>query len=543
MARLTAELVSNKNAFNSAFLLLMLFVVALTSGCGSDTGEGANGQFLTNFVTRSRAQPLGTGVSGRVISAVSGVAIAGATVSASGVSVTSGVDGSYNLTPLAATDRVLVTISAANFATAIKVVAVIANRSTPLTAQLLPIGVTQALTVATGGTVSVAGSTAQVVIPAACLVRTDGGTAASDVSIAVTAIPPAADVNLMSGEYMADASGTFSPIESFGAMLISAQDSSGATYTLGSGCSATIRIPVSTRVAVPPGSSPLFYLDETTGRWIQSGTGTLAGTAPSQYYGGTVTRFGYWNADQTMSTINVSGCINDQTTGQPIANALVTGDGINYSSLTSTRTASDGTFTLPIKLNGSATIVGLSGTNLTNTVVAGPSATNITLPACLLGTTESFGFNVRLTWGATPSDIDSHLKTPTGAHIDWTELGTLSAAPYAALDVDDTNAFGPEVVTSQRLYVGTYRYFLHNFSRSQSSSAPGMTPSPTRVELNFGNSLDVFTPPAGEGANLYWHIFDVVVDAQCSVTLTTVNTWSSTEPAGITSSSPTLCTG
>lgn len=540
MTRFTLAQNFRTNALFTKIALLVLAASASLVGCGGGDSapDQTDSQFIASFI-RNRSQPLGTGVSGRVISAVSGTAISGATITANGVSTTSDSDGNYNLNVPAAT-RILVTIAATNFAASIKVVSVTANRSTPLTAQLLPIGANQSVPVATGGTVSVTGTQALVTIPAACLVPVHQGAAtATDVSISVTAIPPATDVNLMSGEYVADASGTFTPIESFGAVLVSARDSSGEPYSLGTGCSATIQIPVSTRVSVAPSSSPLFALDEGTGRWIQNGTGTLTGTAPNQYYAGTINQLGYWNADLSMSTVNVTGCVNDRNTGQPIANALITGDGINYSSLTTTRTAQDGTFTLPIKLNGSATIVGLSGTNLTNTVVAGPSATNIALPTCLLGV-EGFGFNARLTWGASPSDIDTHLLAPDGTHVYYASKGSLSAAPFAALDVDDTTGFGPEVLTTQRLYVGTYRYFLHNFSNTFS---PGMTGSPVRVELNFGNSLDVFTPPPGEGSNRYWHIFDLQVDPVCNVTVTTVNQWLTSAPPPITSATPTLCTG
>jgi uncharacterized protein YfaP (DUF2135 family) len=63
-------------------------------------------------------------------------------------------------------------------------------------------------------------------------------------------------------------------------------------------------------------------------------------------------------------------------------------------------------------------------------------------------------------------DLDSHLFVPNGDHVYFVDRGSLTAAPYAALDVDDITGFGPEVVTITRLYPGTYRYAVFNYSGS-----------------------------------------------------------------------------
>jgi hypothetical protein len=96
--------------------------------------------------------------------------------------------------------------------------------------------------------------------------------------------------------------------------------------------------------------------------------------------------------------------------------------------------------------------------------------------------------------------------------------------------VDDVTSFGPEVVTVTRFAVGTYSYFVHNFSQTTN---PGITGSPARVELTYGNQTLVFTPPTGEGtANRYWRVFNFTVNADCTVTFSTVQAWSLSEPAG-----------
>ena len=184
---------------------------------------------------------------------------------------------------------------------------------------------------------------------------------------------------------------------------------------------------------------------------------------------------------------------------------------------------------------GRAFIVGLTNTLR---VEAATTAADATLPNCLVTAFTTAGINVKLTWGAKPEDVDSHLLAPDGSHVYFSAPGDLAAAPYANLDVDDTDSFGPEVVTITRLMQGTYRYAVHNYS---GTFDPGMTGSPVRVELSRSGTLNVFTPPAGEGSNGWWHVFDLVVDANCAVTLVPVNTWLADQPPPVTVANPVLC--
>ena len=143
------------------------------------------------------------------------------------------------------------------------------------------------------------------------------------------------------------------------------------------------------------------------------------------------------------------------------------------------------------------------------------------------------GVTIKLSWGALPDDLDSHLWAPTAAgvatEIDYTNLGALGASPFVNLDVDDTSSFGPEFVTISKVARSTiYRYWVNNYSNS---FAPGQIGSPARVEVNVGGNLTTFSPPAGEAANVNWHAFDIVVDANCNIAVVPVNVWLSASPA------------
>ena len=107
-------------------------------------------------------------------------------------------------------------------------------------------------------------------------------------------------------------------------------------------------------------------------------------------------------------------------------------------------------------------------------------------------------------------------------------FGALDVRVRDAPDVDDIDSFGPEIVTISRLARGrTYRYYVNNFSQT---FTPGLTGSPVKVELTVRGQLRTFTPPAGEGGNLWWSVFDLVVGPDCSITVNPIQAWSASEP-------------
>lgn len=313
-----------------------------------------------------------------------------------GVQTSSGADGSYTLSVPAA-DRTVVRVDADGFAENFRITRVQAGQSTSLTIQLLKDGVTQNVEIATGGTVTVPNSSAQIVLPPNGLIPQSGGSPAANVVVSVTPISVATTTSDMPGDFTASTNGSIAQIESFGAMLIDVRDSNNARYSLAPGNTSTIRIPVSTRTSSTnvPSTIPLFYFDDLTGRWIQEGQATLVTNGSDRYYEGSVTRFSYWNADLVTETILVTGCVKNSS-GQLVANALVESDGIDYSGSSSTYTATDGSFQSPIRKNGKATITALVGTLLTNTMTAGPAGANIALDPCLVTTTAGSGFNIKL---------------------------------------------------------------------------------------------------------------------------------------------------
>lgn len=330
-------------------------------------------------------------VSGQVVSQANGSAVAGATVSTTAGSATSAANGSFTVAA-GAGDRTVVHVEATGFAEAFPVARVTAGQTTTLGVRLLPTGVVTPVTVATGGIVTVPNSTARVNLPADGLVPKNGGAPAGTVNVAVTPINPAVDVNLMPGDFngISAGGGSPAPIESFGALLIDIRDNSGTRYTLASGKTSTIRIPLGTLSPAPPATIPLFFFDEGTGLWKEEGTATLQGTASNRYYEGIVTHFSYWNADQRSETVFISGCVRDAN-DQPVANLLVQTNGTNYSGKDFAVTAADGTFRVGMRRDSRATLSAIefnvqTFTNkpVTNVVNVGPSLLDFTVSDCLV---------------------------------------------------------------------------------------------------------------------------------------------------------------
>ena len=512
--------------------LIASLAFALAS-CGGGNGGGGDD------VTAGTGARTGT-ITGTVTNSSNGSPVSGVTVSAGSLTTTTDASGNFTLANVPPGSAV-VNFTSNSFALQSRTVTVPAARSTSINVPVVAV-TSVPFTPSTGGAVSVPNSTAQVTLPANGMVQSNGAAPAGGSGTARLApINPAQSPGLMPGEFVASLSGGgTAQIESFGAFDMTFTDSAGNALNLASGQQATIRIPVGTRSSNPPATIPLMFFNSTTGLWVQEGTATLQGTPPNQYYEGTVTHFTNWNADQVYNTTNVTVCVRDAA-NQPVSGARVTSDGIDYSGTGSATTNAQGTAVVPMKRGGEAAFTATVGTQISNTlsVAAAQSGTgSFTLSPCLALASANSGLTITLTWGAAPSDLDSHLIGPGDMHVSYIDQGSLTSAPFASLDVDDITSFGPEVVTVTRLAPGRYRYFVHNFSGTFS---PGQTGSPARVELRTTTETRVFTPPSGEGTNEYWHVFDVVVSSTCALSIQTVNAWMATEPVNTNSGTATFC--
>ncbi|HVZ43933.1 MAG TPA: hypothetical protein VHA82_08995 [Ramlibacter sp.] len=146
-------------------------------------------------------------------------------------------------------------------------------------------------------------------------------------------------------------------------------------------------------------------------------------------------------------------------------------------------------------------------------------------------------FRIILTWGADPSDLDSHLTGPDGAGGRWhVYYANKTAGGICALDVDDVTSFGPETITCPAtgtqtlLKPGVYRYSVHHYAGAANIGTSGAS-----VRLEFGNGASyTYTPPASgfTGPKDLWTVFELTVFNDGSVGIAPVNSISNQTNSG-----------
>jgi len=506
-----------------SWLLLVAATLVLSACGGGGGGDPAD----------DPGDDPGTGlgaINGRVVNAITGGDVAGATITVGDKTATSSATGEFTVSTDYG-DRIGVSVSAEGYADNQKIVVLSEAQATAtLTVKLLEVSHTETFSGSTGKMIAVPASSAAVDIAGNSLVTADGSVAAGDVTASLTIVNPSLDPEVMPGDFMGDDGSGMRNMESYGALAATFVDASDAPLNLTSGTTSTIRIPAQTISGVaPPPTIPLFYYDATQLKWVQQGTATLVNDV-EPYYTGTVEHFSTWNADVLYDSVDITGCVQDLS-GSPVAGAKVTSTGDDYIGTATAYTRTDGTFTVRARPN-SVVVVSASKENSTsNSVSINTGDSAFAIPSCLLmGTAQ---VSIKLTWGEAPADLDSYLFTPGGDEISYSMSGALDTSPYASLDVDDTESYGPEVITISQLSPGQYQYFVNNFSEEYS---PGQTGSPARVELLANGRSHIYSPPAGEDTNDWWHVFDLTVDNSGNVSVTTVGTWSSTSPSAFKTS-------
>jgi len=319
-----------------------------------------------------------------------GLPVSGVRAAAGDQSADTDADGRYSLSLEATTPApVVVSFTKAGLATQTRLAAdPLTNASNgPLDAIVVPVGSSTAFDPAATATLAVAGTSARVTLPAASLVRSDGGPITGPATAELTVLDASAISGVMPGNYLAVDGNDTQPIESYGALQVELRDADGTELNLAEGQSATLRIPAASRGgAALPASIPLFYFDESTGLWVQDGSATLQGTAPDQYYEGSVGHFSVWNADIVTETVYVDGCIEDSNGARMGAVALALGEGVDYIGSSAALTDGNGDFRLPVKKNATTRIHARSGISLEygETVDVTAGDTDVALADCLV---------------------------------------------------------------------------------------------------------------------------------------------------------------
>lgn len=146
------------------------------------------------------------------------------------------------------------------------------------------------------------------------------------------------------------------------------------------------------------------------------------------------------------------------------------------------------------------------------------------------------GIRIILTWGDSPTDLDSHLTGPLPdgfvfhMFYPYAELNSGSPWPqYVQLDLDDVSSYGPETTTILQQLDGVYKFTVHDYSNRYSSSSVVLSDSDAMVQVYSGSQLvATFHVPSGQGGTA-WTVFEM--NGQ---TITPVNVlYYASSPSGI----------
>jgi hypothetical protein len=412
------------NLLRACGVVASIAIASLLSACGGGSDAPPTTPTPTPTVNAT--------VSGIVRSAA-GAAMAGVHVTLGSSTADTDANGQYQFTlPNTTTDNVL-RFSKTGYASQVRRTEALSTRSLQaVNATLSQVTASPVFSPSSANTLTVTGSTAQVTLAANALVRAGGAAATGPATAQLTVIDPSELTGVMPGNYQTGTAAAPQLIESNGALQVEFTDADGSKLQLAAGQTATIRIPaVSRGGAALPTTIPLFYLDETTALWVQEGSATLQGTAPAQYYEGTVTHFTVWNGDRVIDTVFINGCLQESTGTRVGAGALVLGEGVDYIGFTTAYTDATGAFRIPVRKSSITKLLGqsLSPFRFGPAVAVTVGTTDVTMTGCL--TLDSDGYSPPLAFPPTPVTPS---PTPVGAYAGH-YTGTYAGKESGTFDV------------------------------------------------------------------------------------------------------------
>lgn len=218
---------------------------------------------------------------------------------------------------------------------------------------------------------------------------------------------------------------------------------------------------------------------------------------------------------------DISGYINNALTNAGVADVtLQLRSGINNTTgtpLVSTTTGSTGAYSFGNVFSGNYTILASKADYIStafNVICLGgqntPNQNGVISPIL-----DSSELRIVLTWGAVPSDLDSHLTGPipdseSRFHVYYAgrtfyHQGEL----YVELDRDDVDSYGPETTTLYHQSPGMYRFSVHDYTNRYNYNSLQLSNSSAQVRVWRGNEMMAsFNVPTETIGNV-WRVFEI----------------------------------
>ncbi|WP_049945918.1 M4 family metallopeptidase [Butyrivibrio sp. LC3010] len=149
-----------------------------------------------------------------------------------------------------------------------------------------------------------------------------------------------------------------------------------------------------------------------------------------------------------------------------------------------------------------------------------------------VGIVERDVVHIRLTWGETPRDLDSHLVKINGNgtnkwHIYYSHKKVdENGKPVADLDYDDTTSFGPENTTIYDMTPGVYYFFVHDYTTGSNANSTRMAASDAKVQISkAGEHLRTYyIDPSSKGT--IWMVCRIQIGQDGTVNIQNKNIYS-----------------
>lgn len=296
-----------------AFAALVLIGIACNKDAGSTSSSTTNPNNIPEELTVTAS------LQGRVVDG-NGLPIQGAAVTSGSASTSTDINGVFTFTDISMSNRFgYVQAAKSGYYSGSKSIITDGGSSNYVSIQLISETTTNTFPALTGGVIPIpTGDT--LAFGDSAVVAAGNTLFTGTVYVDALALNPTDSLlyNNMPGDLRGVGSnGQETGLQPFGIVDVELKDGSGNALQVAAGRTVTVTwgIPSSLQ-SIAPATVPLWYFNDTTGRWVQQGTAIRTGNS----YLGQVSHFTWWTCAAPLSTVNFNVTFKDQY-GNPLAYA------------------------------------------------------------------------------------------------------------------------------------------------------------------------------------------------------------------------------
>lgn len=299
-----------KNYFYTLTSTLLVASLLLFFACNKSSSSGGDAGIDNNHIPAE--QKVTANLQGRVLDE-SGTPVQGATVVSGGVTMQTDVNGVFSFSKISMSSRFgFVKVSKPGYFTGSRSIITNGGASNYVSIQLIPKTLKGSVAASAGGTVRIKDGDS-VALPAGGIVNAaTEATYTGNVKVYASYLDPTATdlYKYMPGDLRGvGKNGKETALQSFGMLAVELEGDGGEKLQITQGKKATLTfaIPGSLQASAPE-TIPLWYFNDSTGRWVEEGTAVRIGNS----YVGQVGHFSYWNCDAPAATVNFKVHLKDQ---------------------------------------------------------------------------------------------------------------------------------------------------------------------------------------------------------------------------------------